>query len=461
MEKRVYFNSDNPAYNKIFNAAESKLLNNVKVFDGRRVLIEGSTYSNLWLETQPMGGEMYAKRDLEIAYNNHMIFMENIRKDGRFPGMISRGHGGLKCDYEWLQGCFFAVSAYKIYYLCDLKSDYLKLLYECLKAFDEYLWKYRDSDGDGCLETWCVWDTGEDNSSRLKGFPEKFGGEIAPTEFKPFESMDFMGFSYANRDILSKVSRLLGNGESKVWREKANAVKRKIRNYLWDDSKKACFDRDGYNKRIPVLIHNNLRVMYFNAFTQSMANDFVKYHLLNEKEFWTPMPLPSIAVNEEIFQNEPFNNWSGQPQGLTYQRAIRALENYGFFGVVAALGEKLLNAIGDECIFTQQFDPFTAKPSLPKKDGLDGYGPTMLAALEYISRMYGIHIDENTVWWSAIENETEFEYSQQHKGHCYKIIADKSVFRCYDCEKFLFEFAKGNRVITDIDGKIIKVIDIR
>lgn len=31
----------------------------------------------IWLETQPMGGEMYAKRNMEAGLNNQLLFMEN------------------------------------------------------------------------------------------------------------------------------------------------------------------------------------------------------------------------------------------------------------------------------------------------------------------------------------------------------------------------------------------------
>lgn len=47
-------------------------------------------------------------------------------------------------------------------------------------------------------------------------------------------------------------------------------------------------------------------------------------------------------------------------RGLTYQRAIIALERYGYEPLVTKLGRKLLDAIiRGGYVFTQQFDPFT------------------------------------------------------------------------------------------------------
>ena len=66
--------------------------------------------------------------------------------------------------------------------------------------------------------------------------------------------------------------------------------------------------------------------MWYGVFTQDMADAFIKHHLLNPEEFWTPVPLVSIAANDPLYGTAGVNNWSGQPQGLTYQRAIGALE---------------------------------------------------------------------------------------------------------------------------------------
>ena len=61
-------------------------------------------------------------------------------------------------------------------------GDYLEQLYEALEKYDAYLWKTRDSDGDGLLELWCIYDTAEDYSSRLltRYAPSHWPYEIPP-----------------------------------------------------------------------------------------------------------------------------------------------------------------------------------------------------------------------------------------------------------------------------------------
>jgi hypothetical protein len=196
--------------------------------------------------------------------------------------------------------------------------------------------------------------------------------------------------------------------------------------------------------------------MYFGSFDQEMADQFVKYHLLNPKEFWTPMPLPSIAANDPTFENIAGNNWSGQPQALTYQRSIQALENYGHYAELTMIGRKFLEVIGDSIKFTQQFDPFTAKINNSK----DGYGPAILTTLEFISRFYGIHITQNQIFWSCLNDKNDFDYQQKWNNTTYRMKSMNGIVKCLINNKEAFSFTKGTRFVTDLNGKLIEAIGI-
>ena len=417
-----------------------------------------------------------------------MAFMDCQREDGRLPGSVRFQEGKLVSRYLELQGGYLPLEAFDVYFWTGKDQVYLAHLYETLEKYDNYLWKTRDSDSNGCLETWCNFDTGEDNCSRFGdsysswGFPfaptlenlkklskqdslelcsdiyNRCNGRIKLNSPMPIESMDVMSFSYANRDILVRISEILRNGKSKYWDEKANEVRKKIQEYLWIPQKHACYDRDRNNKVMDILIHNNLRCMYFGSFSQQMADEFIKYHLLNPKEFWTAMPLPSIAANDPAFRNISENNWGGQPEGLTFQRSIRAMENYGHYAELTMIGNKFLNVIGDSLMFVQQFNPFTGIPSEPS--ARNGYGPTVLASLEFISRFYGIHIAQDKISWSCLDNKNDFEYTQKWGDRLYKLEARDGKVYCSVNDKELFSFTKGIRIVSDLEGKIIEVVGI-
>lgn len=456
----VKYQTSDRLVQKLADTAEAKSLENLKDFAGRTVLIEGGGYEKIWLETQPMGGEMYAKRNMEAGLNNNLLFMECQREDGRIPGSIAMIDGVLTPQFNKFQGFCFPAPALNMYYLAGQDKDYLELLYTTLERFDAYLWRVRDSDGDGCLETWCKYDTGEDHAMRYGDAPDAWTEEVPPQgcSVVPMASMDIMSFSFSARETLAQISHIMAKDDrEKRWAGMARAVQAKIRDYLWDDKRGACFDRDKNHKVLPTMIHNNLRAMYWNSLTPRMARRFVKEHLLNPEEFWTRMPLPSVAVNDPLFRNVTTNNWSGQSEALTYQRAIRALENYGYEWIIPVLGRKLFEAIGEKCVFVQQYDPFTMKPSSVSLEGeQDAYGPAMLSVLEYASRMYGVHMERGCLYWGTMGGY-ESVYEQVWGDRVFRIENYGKGAAAYVDGHKVFEAGPNLKVVTDLEGGLLKV----
>jgi hypothetical protein len=415
------------------------------------ILIEGSGYTGAFLETQPMGGLMWGKRDLLVARNNQMIFMLNQAPDGQLAYRINpefRRFGSL-------QGYCFPTPAWELYFLLNKDREYLRRLYVALEGHDRFLYATRDNDNNGCLEALRSADTGEDGSSRYPHDPA-----LLPCFH---ESMDVMGYAYDGQITLAKIAAELDNGRAYFWQAKAESTRRKLIDYLWRREKHACYDRDRNNEFMEVLVHNNLRCMWHGIFTQQMADDFIRHHLLNPEEFWTPMPLVSIAANDPKFKSVTHNNWSGEPQGLTFQRAIRALENYGHYAEVTLIGGKLLAAVGETLVFTQQFDPWTGKPNIPKGVRTSTYGPTALAVLEYIAHLHGVELlpHKNQVWFSGLtRGEHAYEYTQQWNGRtftlrlkdgrCEGIVDGREAFTC----------SANVRVVTDFAGRVTHVVGI-
>lgn len=469
----VVFRTQDTALQRLYDALCEKCLGNLNMFGPDQVLVEGGGYEKIWLETQPMGGEMYAKRNMTAALNNQLLFMRTQRADGRLPGSIQcHADGTVEPQFNKFQGFCFPWPALNMYYLNGRDPAYLDQLADCLARFDAYLWAVRDSNGDGCLESWCVYDTGEDNALRYGDAPVYCTEDVPPQGYQvvPMASMDFMSFSYACRDTLAAISRIRGDGQEAAWQQKANEVAARMKTMLWDESRGACFDRDKDGRVMPTLVHNNLRCMYWGSFSQEMADRFVREHLTDPDEFWTPFPLPSVAVNDPLFRNAPENNWSGQSEGLTYQRAILALERYGYEPLVTALGKKLLDAlIRGGYVFTQQFDPFTGEPSRvgmishevikPGSDEpfQDSYGPTMLAALEYIAHIWGVHLQQGEVWFSLGHSAAPYCYEQRWGEHVYQVESDGSRAAVTVDGKSLGSYDCGVRIIADENGCVLRV----
>lgn len=475
----VQFTCSDSELKAVFDDCEKLCLQNRKVFGDYEVLIEGAKYNGVWLETQPMGGEMYAKRDLRTALANILIFLRNQRRDGKFPGMISQRDmwQSVAVHYDWMQGCFLAHAALKLYYLIGEDRTYLETVYGALRDFDEYLWSCRDSNGNGCLESFCIWDTGEDNCTVhiLHGLkmPDHgaWGKDTPPCDRAPFpyDSPQYMGYSYAARDVLSRISAILGNGKEKIWRERADEVRAAARRILWDEERGAFFQRDSSGEFVRALTQENIKCMYLGLMTQDMADVFVKRHLLCEEEFWTPYPFPAIAANDPYFHvNDDYSNckdlidkldetphgiddnsWSGPLNGLIWQRSIDALMNYGYHAETALAGRRILDLLKKHRRYVQNYNPFTGEPA----NGADGYGPTMLAALEYVSLLCGVNIQYDKIYWSAAVWAAEFCYTQLMCGKTYTLRSDGKTVRAFIDEELIFSSTVGVRIVTDRVGK--------
>ena len=220
--------------------------------------------------------------------------------------------------------------------------------------------------------------------------------------------------------------------------------------------KKAADNTKAFSPNWSVLVEG-AEYPYVWVETQPMADAFVRENLLNPAAFWTPMPMPSTAANDPFFRNVANNNWSGQPQGLTYQRAIGALENYGHRAEVTLIGARLLRNISQTGRFTQQFDPFTAVQN--GSDGY-GYGPTILATLEYYARLFGVYPQNDTLHFSGMAARQPYTYTQKLKDNHYKLVQDKGRLTGYLNGRELFSSTAGIDVMTSPAGKILGLAGI-
>lgn len=441
---------------ELFDYIVRKADSNIREYaDGRKVLVEGDIWIGLWLETQPMGGFMYGKFEPEIALNNINIIMEGQREDGLIPAMTelngNRWYGSLGMNM---------VAAYglDIYRLTGEDMGFLLRLYDTLERYDAFLWKYRDTDGDGCLEQFGVVDTGEDGTTRYD-LPRDASPILVPE--KTVESSLIMADSYINRNTLTEISRLLNNGKEEYWQEKAERVKQTVHDYLWNDTEGVIFDRDALNREIKCDNSQTLlRTMFMQVVSQEMADRMVE-RLMSTEHFFTTVPLPSIAVGDSRYLRSEDNEycaWSGPSQGLTFQRSVRAFENYGHYAELGLVAEKFFATLERNGIaFNVQFDPMTGEPM-----GGDGYGPMILAALEYYSHLYGVFSGKDEMFWNglALNSGDYMDYAQKHNGCCYRLVQANGMLTGYVDDCAVFKVSAGVRVVTDGKGAVKKIVGI-
>jgi len=224
--------------------------------------------------------------------------------------------------------------------------------------------------------------------------------------------------------------------------------------------------------------------------------------LTSPLQFWTKAPLPSISVSDPRYNNlSNANTWSGRPMGLTYQRAIRALERYGHHTEVVLIGQMqaaailgwgppgkpLCKFVPANCEFTLEIDPFSAIPRHAPWVRPDGYGPMLLSFLEYTALSFGVvpraadasmgplRANGTTLLWSAT-GEAASNYTQVIGGKSYRLVSDGTTVAVGGALRMsaslngrvLFAcnitgvqgYTAGVRLVTDLSGSIQGVVGI-
>ena len=104
-------------------------------------------------------------------------------------------------------------------------------------------------------------------------------------------------------------------------------------------------------------------------------------------------------------------------EGLSLQRSLLAFMRYGHHAETGMIGRKFIDMLAKTDRYTQQYNPFTAQATA----GGDGYGPTILAALEYMAYLYGVGFEEDKVVFSALDDARKTEYTQTIYGRAYAV----------------------------------------
>lgn len=451
------FTTTDKKLDHLYHRAKNVLFSSVKSFGERKLVTDAPNSTTVTLNYSPMSAETLADYSIDVAMDTVNAFLFTLRKDGRPASSISCENGEIRPSYEILTGFSFAEEALRLAYLAKNKnSPYTKQLYETLCRFDEYLWTKHDLNANGCLEVFEEKDTEEGhNSGRFPPIKMMQNGAERTVSPFPVETFDLMAEAFCVRKILTELALLLGKKEeAKNWQKKATETKEKISSFLWLGGFHACFDRDYRGSIISTLSINNLFVLYFGAADRTMSDSVIQNHILNPDEFWTPMPLPTIAKNQSLFDSQ--KEFGGPPRGTTYRRALRAFDNYGYYSLTTEIGKKLLSATSEQNLFPACFDLLTGEPL--NADCQSEYAPTASAVLEIIKRFWGVYTDRETVCWGCLGHENaSSKYTFTWGNDTYSLETEDGISTGSINGTRIFTATAGTRIFTDIHGTSMRI----
>jgi len=370
--------------------------------------------------------------DPQAAQGSLLNFIYNQRSDGSFVG-------GIPTDFQVSQRGIDAVGGFyhgdwgrnlmNLYYLHP-DDEFLKKAYDGLVKYAEYFDRERDKEGVHLYDVINQWETGEEFMSRYQFVDERadYGGRIQ------LKGIDATVYIYGVQKALSWMAEKLGKPEdAKRWQEKARATREAILKYMWDPEK--TFFYDVHPKTLQRSPYK--AAVCFYPFLTDIATrehiDAIYKHLLNEKEFWTPFPIPSTSVDDPYFSAEGewkgkrhHCPWNGRSWLMTTSHVCECLANAAY-----TLDENLKPYAADyikrymRMLFKERdlryptsyeyYNPYTGQP--PVFRGVDDYMHSYIVDL-IIRYVAGIQPQENKLVVDPLPLGEDFRIERVYwRGH--------------------------------------------
>ncbi|MBI3882140.1 MAG: glycoside hydrolase [Verrucomicrobia bacterium] len=253
----------------------------------------------------------------EHARNQIRNELAGQQPDGLIPGVITFDKAGKAA---WKPGKGFpAIWVVSVDAYVEVTAD-TGFLKECLDALRKQIgWfeKNRAAPGGGFYYLDVIqktWESGMDEGIRYDQRPPAAAASVDAT------SHVFMLYEHAAR-----WSRKLGQPHS-AWEDKAKALQQFIQTKLWDAQ--SGFFYDSWIVREPGRRHLAFEGMWpvvTGAASDAQAKRVIE-HLLNPKEFFSPHPISTVALNDPKFE---LRMWRGPVWNCMTYWAARGCLRYG------------------------------------------------------------------------------------------------------------------------------------
>ncbi len=456
--KPVFRTDCGPLQSK-YNEAVAGLYRNCRIVYGygKPVLIEGGAYPGIWLECGPLESTIFALYEPEIAVQSHELFFRLQHEDGYIPcTVLADSH--LTGQIQMVVP--IAATALETAMRTG-DPAFLQRAYRSCVRWDSWLSTYRNTRGTGLCEAFCEWDTGHDNSPRFRGLPRNCPSEDArrcpDADGLPYLAPDLSASVYGGRLALSRMAERLGLQEDAAhWKRLAQLTRSAIVRHCYDAETVSFYDVDCHGRYVKILGDVLTRVLGEGIADQEMFEEIFRRHLQNPDEFWTPYPFPSISVSDPAFVRElPDNSWGGASQALTALRAPRWMESYGKYAHLAHVMKQWLSALTASPGFRQQMNPWTGEFSTTEH-----YSPSMCLMLDFVSRLYGVRLEEDQLEWNCRcpEGAAWSRYGLPTPEGWAELEVEKDIARLRLNDRLVLTVQGECRIITNLEGRWLDAV---
>jgi len=380
----------------------------VSEWDGRPydfVCPSRTTYPFQWYWDSAFHAIALLHVDPELAKQEIRCLLQAAQPDGFMPHMILWEKSAHQAALEE-----YAIVLAHPYYTATIQPPVLAraidLIYEAtgdiafvrevlptaMRIF-RWLKAYRDPDDDGLIAIIQPDESGLDGSpkyDRLTGVPSQPPGDTLPRLdaamrklFDAYEPLRADPARLLGLDVfvwedvmvnsiyadglgrLGRLCRAAGypRAEAEEFEGRARRVTAALVEKCWDERAGVFWDLAGWREeRARTLTSSALFPLILADLPRDIARRLVEDHLLNEREFWSPYPIPSVAASEPSFDPhwQTRTTWRGPTWVNVNWYLYHGLNAHGFTEIASELARRSFAMVARGGI-REFFDPLTAE----------------------------------------------------------------------------------------------------
>ena len=285
----------------------------------------------MWIWDSAFHSMAFAEYNLPMAKDAIRAVLALEEKDGFIAHMMGP-YGGFS---QFTQPQVLSWGVWNIY----RKDGDKEFLRECAPALAKFLiWtmKNRDKNGNGLLEWYTdmtdieckCGESGLDNSPRFD-----FETEM--------DAIDFSTYLCNDAKYLAMICKEIGDEENATFFQNVHEdVKAKINALMWSEEDGLYYDRLFDGTLTGVASPSSFLPMFAGLCTQEQADKMVKV-LLDEKRFWTEMPIPSMPKDSPVYD---IDMWRGCTWMNINYFLILGLRQYGYTEIAEEVRRRTLDA---------------------------------------------------------------------------------------------------------------------
>jgi putative isomerase len=255
-------------------------------------------YVGVWQWDAYFHALAYRHVDKGLAHDQLRILLDHQREDGMIPDAVhdegTVTHLAFPVDADVTKPPLLAWAAWKLYQT-DGDVQFLNEIYEPIVRWNNWWFERNDLDGDGLCEYQHPYSSGLDDSPLWD-------------EGMPVTAPDLNTYLCMQQEALANIAEVLGEKEEAArWRQSAAAQAERIIGSLWDPVAGLFWAMRG-DQRIEVRTPFSLYPLITGRMPPEIVARLVR-HLTDERQFWTPFPVPTVARDDPRF--DPLQMWRG------------------------------------------------------------------------------------------------------------------------------------------------------